>query len=102
MQSICAGRCANLLSLRRPAAFPFLTLVTMRGEWAEFNPWQNAMGQATPGLFELMGVTVLRVEQAEEAVETLEAAMTMAFEADNQVAVLLSQRMIGRKRWIKQ
>ncbi len=99
MQSSGAGNCANMLSLMATCRFPFLTLVTMRGEWAEFNPWQYPMGEATPSLFELMGVTVFRVEQAEEAAETLEAAIAMAFEADRRVALLLSQRLIGRKKW---
>lgn len=99
MQSSGVGNCANMLSLMATCRFPFLTIVTMRGEWAEFNPWQNAMGKATPDLLELMGVTLLRVNQPDETAEVLDAAMTMAFEADGQVAVLLSQRMIGRKRW---
>ncbi len=102
MQSSGVGNCANLFSMLASCRFPFLTLVTMRGEWGEFNPWQNAMGQATPGLLQLMGLQVFRVERAEEAAETLEAAMTMAFDADRQVALLLSQRLIGAKRWIKE
>jgi sulfopyruvate decarboxylase TPP-binding subunit len=28
--------------------FPLLMLITMRGEWAEFNPWQVPMGSVTP------------------------------------------------------
>ena len=48
MQSSGVGNCINMLSL--PVimrAFPLLMLVTMRGEWAEFNPWQVPMSQAT-------------------------------------------------------
>jgi sulfopyruvate decarboxylase TPP-binding subunit len=71
----------------------------MRGEWAEFNPWQVPMGAATQGAFELMGVTVFRVHNAEEAADVVSNAASLAFDGDQQVAVLISQRMIGRKKW---
>ncbi|HET7880956.1 MAG TPA: hypothetical protein VFL55_08725 [Acetobacteraceae bacterium] len=38
MQSSGVGNCINMLSLPINCRMPFLTLVTMRGEWAEFNP----------------------------------------------------------------
>ena len=101
MQSSGVGNCVNMLSLLTVCRFPLLTLVTMRGEWAEFNPWQVPMGQGTPGVLTQMGVTVLRVEHAGEAAEVVAAAAALAFEAEQQVAVLLSQRMIGRKEWVK-
>jgi sulfopyruvate decarboxylase TPP-binding subunit len=72
----------------------------MRGEWAEFNPWQVPMGQATPGVLQMMGVTVMRVDRAEDAGETVSAAAALAYEGDQQIAVLLSQKMIGRKQWV--
>src|SRR3712207_3894396 len=40
MQSSGVGNCINMMSLLPACRFPFLALVTMRGEWAEFNPWQ--------------------------------------------------------------
>src|ERR1700734_2604716 len=46
MQSSGVGNCINMLSLPAIARFPLLMLVTMRGEWAEFNPWQAPMGGA--------------------------------------------------------
>src|SRR6266851_1809614 len=61
MQSSGVGNCINMLSLMNTCRFPLLTIVTMRGEWAEFNPWQVPMGRATPPALELMGVTVLRL-----------------------------------------
>jgi sulfopyruvate decarboxylase alpha subunit len=100
MQSSGAGNCINMLSLMSTCRFPLLTLVTMRGEWAEFNPWQIPMGGATRGAFELMGVMVLRLDRAEEAAEVVQAAASLAFESDRQVAVLISQRMIGSKKWV--
>jgi hypothetical protein len=58
------------------------------------------MGGATRGAFELMGVMVLRLDRAEEAAEVVQAAASLAFESDRQVAVMISQRMIGSKKWV--
>jgi sulfopyruvate decarboxylase alpha subunit len=99
MQSSGVGNCINMLSLAASCRLPFLTLVTMRGEWAEFNPWQIPMGKATPQAFEIMGVTVFRLERPEDAEEVISAACSLAFESDQQIAVLISQRMLGRKKW---
>ncbi len=100
LQSSGVGNCINMLSLMATCRFPLLAIVTMRGEWAEFNPWQMPMGRATPGALELMGVKVMRVDEAEQAAETVTSAATLAFDSDQQIAVLLSQRMIGRKKWL--
>jgi sulfopyruvate decarboxylase alpha subunit len=99
MQSSGVGNCVNMFSLVANCRFPFLTLVTMRGEWAEFNGWQVPMGKATPGVLREMGITVLRVDRPEEAGETVRAGLDAAFEGGEAVAVLLSQRLIGRKKW---
>lgn len=101
MQSSGVGNCVNMLSLAKSCRFPLLTLVTMRGEWAEFNPWQIAMGQATPQALEMMGALVYRVDSPDQVADTVEAAADMAYNGDNVVAVLLSQRLIGRKQWVK-
>src|SRR5437879_11086373 len=99
MQSSGVGNCVNMLSLMASCRIPFLTLVTMRGEWAEFNPWQIPMGKATPQAFEIMGVTVFRLERPEDVEEVVSAACSLAFESDQQIAILISQRMLGRKKW---
>ncbi|MCY0853720.1 thiamine pyrophosphate-binding protein [Cupriavidus sp. D39] len=99
MQSSGVGNCVNMFSLLRGCRFPFLTLVTMRGEYAEFNPWQCPMGQATQAALELMGITVLRASTPEEVEDLVSAGLDAAFEGGQQVAVLLSQRLIGRKKW---
>ena len=75
MQSSGVGNCINLLSLAKSCRFPLTMLVTMRGEWAEFNPWQVPMGTKTQAALELMDVLVYRVERAEEAGETVSAAL---------------------------
>jgi len=56
MQSSGVGNCINMLSLIKGARFPFLTLVSMRGDFGEGNPWQFAMGQATEPVLAAMGV----------------------------------------------
>jgi sulfopyruvate decarboxylase alpha subunit len=101
MQSSGVGNCVNMLSLTKNCRFPLLMLVTMRGEWAEFNPWQVPMGTKTQAALELMGVLVYRVERPEEAAETVGAALDIGFNGDLATAVLLSQRLIGAKRWVK-
>jgi len=99
MQSSGVGNCVNMFSLLKTADFPFLALVTMRGEYAEFNPAQRPMGRATQRVLELMGITVLRADRADEVEDRVGAALDAAFEAGEQVAVLLGQQLIGRKQW---
>jgi len=99
MQSSGVGNCVNMFSLLRSGGFPFFTLVTMRGEYAEFNPWQGPMGRATQDVLELMGITVLRASDPGEVEELVSAGLDAAFEAGEQVAVLLGQKLIGRKKW---
>lgn len=101
MQSSGVGNCINMLSLIPILRFPFLTLVTMRGEWGEFNPWQVPMGSTTRGVFELSGVKVLRASNAAEVPAVLEAAAGQAYNALTPTAVLLSQRLIGAKVFTK-
>jgi len=101
MQSSGVGNCINMLSLTDACRFPLLMLVTMRGEWAEFNPWQVPMSKATEPALSLMGVKTYRVEAADEAAETVDAAAALAFNGDQAVAVLLGQKLIGRKEWTK-
>lgn len=99
LQSSGVGNCINMLSLPAICHMPLLMLVTMRGEWAEFNPWQNPMGRATQASLEAIGVTVLRADTAVDVVETVEQATTMAYDGDQQIAVLIGQRLLGAKRW---
>ena len=73
----------------------------MRGEWGEFNPWQVPMGSSTQGVFELSGVRVLRATHPGEVREVMEAASRQAYDACTATAVLLSQRLIGTKVFVK-
>src|SRR5438132_10909754 len=97
MQSSGVGNCINMFSLLRSCGFPFVTIVTMRGEWAEFNPWQVPMGQSTPQTFARAGFLVYRIEHAADAGAVTEAAVRIAYDSAQPVAVLLSQRLIGAK-----
>ncbi|WP_370540353.1 phosphonopyruvate decarboxylase [Acidovorax sp. ACV01] len=99
MQSSGVGNCVNMFSLLQAGDFPFFTIVTMRGEYAEFNPWQGPMGKATQAALELMGIHVLRVSHPDEVEEIVSAGFDAAFEAGEKVAVLLGQNLIGRKKW---
>jgi len=99
MQSSGVGNCVNMFSLLTNANFPFFTLVTMRGEYADFNPWQGPMGRATQAALELMGITVLRASDPSQVEDTVRAGFDAAFEAGERVAVLLGQNLIGRKKW---
>jgi sulfopyruvate decarboxylase TPP-binding subunit len=90
-----------MLSLTQVLRFPFLTLVTMRGEWGEFNPWQVPMGSTTQGVFELCGVRVLRATAPAEVRDVVEAAASQVYNACTATAVLLSQRLIGSKVFVK-
>ena len=101
MQSSGVGNCINMLSMTKTCRFPLIMLVAMRGEWGEFNPWQVPMGSRTQAALELCDVLVYRVERPEEAAGTVAAAFDIAFSGDLASAVLLSQRLIGAKRWVK-
>ena len=97
MQSSGVGNCINALGL--PAAYraPCLMLVTMRGQWGEFNPWQVPMGQAAKPALEAIGVKCLPVDRPAEVGETFAAAADLAFNSRVSAAVLVSQRVIGAK-----
>jgi sulfopyruvate decarboxylase alpha subunit len=97
LQSSGVGNCINMLGIINECRVPLLMLVTMRGQWGEFNPWQLPMAQATIPSLAAMGVVVQPVERAGEVAETVEAAARLAFSTYRAVAVLISQRIIGAK-----
>jgi sulfopyruvate decarboxylase alpha subunit len=97
MQSSGVGNCINALGIPVTMRAPCLMLVTMRGQWGEFNPWQVPMGQATRTVLEAVGVRCFPVEHAAEIGETFAAAADIAFNSRLSAAVLVSQRVIGAK-----
>jgi sulfopyruvate decarboxylase TPP-binding subunit len=97
MQSSGVGNCINTFSLLRNCAIPCVIIVTMRGEFADFNPWQVPMGSITEATLKLCGFMTYRVEREEDIEDTVAAACKMAFGGGNlQTAVLLAQRMVDR------
>jgi sulfopyruvate decarboxylase TPP-binding subunit len=91
-----------MLSLMATCRFSLLAIVTMRSEWAEFNPWQLPMGHATARVLSLMGVKMVRAKRTSEVPESVSSAAFLAFESDQQMAMLVPQRLIGRKQWTRQ
>jgi len=101
MQSSGVGNCMNALSLVRTCRFPLLMIITMRGEWGEFNPWQLPMGQNAGDHLSRCGVVVRRVEESEEAHEAVVGAASLAFTTQSATAVLIAQQVIGAKDFSK-
>ena len=99
MQSSGVGNCINMLSMIQECRFPLFTVVTMRGDWGEFNPWQVPMGDCTARTLDNAGVLIKPVDDAERVVETVTASLRLAFSTYRAVAVLISQRVIGYKEW---
>jgi len=101
MQSSGVGNCINMLAMTKVCRLPLLLLVTMRGQWGEFNPWQVPMGQTTAEVLRLSGVLPFDVDEPDRVGETVENAARMCFEGPAATAVLISQRLIGAKTFGK-
>ena len=97
MQSSGVGNCINQLSLIKHGQFPFLTIISMRGEFGEGNPWQYAMGEAVIPSLESIGVKCLKIYNQDDVSKTIQSALTMTFKAERSIAVLLSQKLLGSK-----
>ena len=76
-------------------------LITMRGEWEEFNPWQVPMGAAVEPVMQICEAEVLRARKPEDVQGLAERAMQLAFGDERIVALILSQELIGKKVWTK-
>jgi sulfopyruvate decarboxylase alpha subunit len=101
MQSSGAGNCVNMLSLARSCRFPMLMVITMRGEWEEFNPWQVPMGSIVEPVMKLCDADVYRANAPGEVEGLADRAVQQAFGDERLVALLLSQQLIGKKVWTK-
>ncbi len=101
MQSSGLGNCINMLSLARTCRFPLLMFITMRGEWEEFNPWQQPMGSIVEPVLKLCEAQVYRALKPDEVEGAAERAVQQAFGDERIAAVLLSQQLIGKKVWTK-
>ena len=101
MQSSGVGNCINMLSLISACRFPFLAFITMRGEWAEFNPWQQPMGSIVEPVMKLSEAEVYRATTPEEVEGLAERAVQHVFGDERIAALILSQQLIGKKVWVK-
>jgi len=97
MQSSGVGNCINMLSMLTVCQIPLTMLVTMRGDWAEFNPWQVPMGRAAKAVLEEMGVLVYRADREEDILPVAEGALRLAYNTLRPTAMLIGQRLLGAK-----
>jgi len=102
MQSSGVGNIINALGTIKECRVPLPMLITMRGEYGEFNPWQVPMGQATPAVLEAMGVVVQPVREAAGIPAAVDAALRLAYNSYVASAVLISQKVIGIKSFQEQ
>ena len=101
MQSSGVGNCINMLSLMRTCRFPMLMFVTMRGEWEEFNPWQEPMGSIVDPVLKLCEAEIYRARKPDEVEGLAERAVQTVFGDERIAALVLSQELIGKKVWTK-
>jgi len=101
MQSSGVGNCINMLSLSGIHRCPMPMIVTMRGDFGEFNPAQVPMGQATQAVLEAMGTIVHRADRAEDVIPTVDATLRLAFNTFRPAATLIGQRVLGAKTFGK-
>ena len=97
MQSSGVGNCINMLSMLSVCQIPLTMLVTMRGDWAEFNPWQVPLGHAAKAVLEEMGVLVYRADREEDILPVAEGALRLAYNTLRPTAMLIGQRLLGAK-----
>ena len=101
MQSSGVGNCINMLSVPIAHRTPLPMIVTMRGDYGEFNPFQVPMGNATQQVLEAMGTLVKRADSPEDVAPTVNATLRMAFNTYRPTATLIGQRVIGAKTFGK-
>ncbi len=101
MQSSGVGNCINMLSMINVCQVPLPMLITMRGDWGEFNPWQVPMGRATQAVLEEMGTLVSRADHVEDLVPLAEGTLRIAFNTLRPAALLIGQRLLGAKTFGK-
>ena len=101
MQSSGVGNCINMLSLAKTCRFPLALFVTMRGQWNEFNPWQNPMGETTNSHLNTAGVQTLTATGPGEVGELAAAALDQAYTGNGMSALLLHQSVMPVKTFGK-
>ena len=101
MQSSGIGNCINMFSLTRSCEFPLLMLITMRGQWREFNPWQKPMGKNAKKLLTTAGFDVEGVSEPGAVAAAVAEAAEGVFKNNRRTAVLLHQKLAPKKTFGK-
>ncbi len=101
MQSSGIGNCINMFSLIRECEFPLLMLVTMRGQWREFNPWQKHLGQNAKKLLTTAGFDVEVASEPGAVAAAVADAAEGVFKNNGRTAVLLHQKLMPKKTFGK-
>lgn len=101
MQSSGTGNCTNAFSLPKNCNAPCPMLVTMRGEWGEFNPWQLSAGSNTEPVFKQMGVQCFRATRQKDVGALFAGSLDLAYNSTTCTAVLIDQQVIGAKDFAK-
>ena len=99
VQSSGAGNCINMLGMVTECRVPLLMIVTMRGTWAEFNPWQIPMSEATAPVLQAIGCVVKKIDDAAQVGPVINSACQIAYNTNRPVAVMMDQRVLGTKEF---
>lgn len=97
MQSSGVGNCINMFSLAATCRFPVPMIVSMRGQWREFNPWQNAMGQSTDSHLKTAGVATVTAASPGDVGPMSAATLDRTFSESGLAALLLHQSLMPVK-----
>ena len=97
MQSSGVGNCINMLSLPPICHTPLPMIVTMRGDFGEFNPWQIADGQGTQAALEAMGTMVTARRHAGGCRADRHATLRTRLQHLPPDRDLIGQRVLGAK-----
>jgi sulfopyruvate decarboxylase alpha subunit len=101
MQSSGVGNCINMLSLTKTCRFPLVMLVAMRGEWAEFNPWQVPMGSKTQPALEIVRFARLPGRATGGGRRDRRRGARYRVQRRPRDGRSTVARLIGSKRWVK-
>lgn len=98
VQSSGLGNTLNALgSLAMAYHIPFPILVSLRGEFGEFNPAQLHMGRAVPGCLDALNIRFVTVSSATDLETIVSGALKTCFTAEEPFGILLSALLTGWK-----
>ena len=98
IQSSGLGNTLNALgSLAMAYRIPFPLLVSLRGEFGEFNPAQLQMGRAVPGCLDALHIQHVTLTSETNLQVLLEGALKTCYTAEEPFGILLSALLTGWK-----